>query len=174
MISEELTHMDGIITYTQLKYFCKIWYSREGGILETVAEYAYSRGYHRVGLLGTIFTMEKDFLRNAFVQKGIEVVVPDYDTRVLVNERISKELEYGIVKDSTIEELNRVIFSLKHVHGIEAVGKDKSNRCNDRSAEKNRFAGRISCCRNSSSARTSDRFYVSPIRIWMYFQAVPE
>ncbi|MGN8921891.1 aspartate/glutamate racemase family protein [Lachnospiraceae bacterium HCP28S3_F9] len=121
MISEELTHMDGIITYTQLKYFCKIWYSREGGILETVAEYAYSRGYHRVGLLGTIFTMEKDFLRNAFVQKGIEVVVPDYDTRVLVNERISKELEYGIVKDSTIEELNRVIFSLKHVHGIEAV-----------------------------------------------------
>lgn len=27
MLSEELTHIDGIITYTQVKYFCKIWYS---------------------------------------------------------------------------------------------------------------------------------------------------
>ena len=61
-----------------------------------------------------------------------------------------------------------------HGGSCAGVGKDKSNRCNDRSAEKNRFAGRISCCRNSSSARTSDRFSVSPICIWMYFQAVPE
>lgn len=40
---------------------------------------------------------------------------------MLVNERISKELEYGIVKNSTIEELNHVILNMKNVHGIEAV-----------------------------------------------------
>ena len=90
-------------------------------IPETAAEYTASKGYHRVGLLGTIFTMEKDYLSKAFIKRGIEVVVPDPATRVLVNERISKELEYGIVKEATVEELKHVILSMKNEHGIEAV-----------------------------------------------------
>ena len=52
-------------------------------IPETAAEYAASKGYHRVGLLGTIFTMEKDYLSKAFISRGIEVIVPDPATRVL-------------------------------------------------------------------------------------------
>ena len=32
-------------------------------IPEKAAEYAFSKGYKKVGLLGTIFTMEKDYLR---------------------------------------------------------------------------------------------------------------
>ena len=79
-------------------------------IPEAAAEYAASKGYHRVGLLGTIFTMEKDYLRKAFISQGIEVVVPDPATRVLVNERISKELEYGIVKEATVEEFNGSVY----------------------------------------------------------------
>ena len=51
-------------------------------IPETAAEYAASKGYHRVGLLGTIFTMEKDYLSKAFISRGIEVIVPDPDKRV--------------------------------------------------------------------------------------------
>ncbi|MGN1165580.1 MAG: aspartate/glutamate racemase family protein, partial [Lachnospiraceae bacterium] len=90
-------------------------------IPETAAEYAFSKGYRRVGLLGTIFTMEKDYLSKAFINKGIEVIVPNPDIRVLVNERISKELEYGIVKESTVEELQNVILNMKNEHGIEAV-----------------------------------------------------
>lgn len=90
-------------------------------IPEAAAEYAVSKGYHRVGLLGTIFTMEKDYLSKAFLQRGIEVIVPDADIRVLVNERISKELEYGIIKESTIEELKQVILNMKNEQGIEAV-----------------------------------------------------
>lgn len=38
-----------------------------------------------------------------------------------VNERISQELEYGIVKDSTREELVSVITAMRDQHGIEAV-----------------------------------------------------
>ena len=90
-------------------------------IPETAAEYAASKGYHRVGLLGTIFTMEKDYLSKAFISRGIEVTVPDPATRVLVNERISKELEYGVVKEATVEELQSVIQNMKNEHGIEAV-----------------------------------------------------
>lgn len=50
-------------------------------ISETAAEYAASKRYHRVGLLGTIFTMEKDYLSKAFISRGIEVIVPDPATR---------------------------------------------------------------------------------------------
>lgn len=90
-------------------------------IPETAAEYAFAKGYKKVGLLGTIFTMEKDYLSKAFIERGIEVIVPDKDGRELVNKRISKELEYGIVKESSVNELIKVIKNMKDEHGIEAV-----------------------------------------------------
>lgn len=90
-------------------------------IPEAVAELAVSKGYKRVGLLGTIFTMEKDYLSKAFVKKGIEVIVPSEENRILVNERISKELEYGIVKGTSTNELISVIEEMREKSGIEAV-----------------------------------------------------
>ncbi len=90
-------------------------------IPETVAEFAVSKGYGKVGMLGTIFTMEKEYLSKAFVKKGIEVVVPSAADRVLANERISKELEYGIVKETSTRELISVIEKMKNEAGIEAV-----------------------------------------------------
>lgn len=90
-------------------------------IPEAVAELAVSKGYKKVGLLGTIFTMEKDYLSKAFVKKGIEVIVPSEENRILVNERISKELEYGIVKETSTNELISVIEEMREKSGIEAV-----------------------------------------------------
>lgn len=90
-------------------------------IPEAAAEYAASKGYNKVGLLGTIFTMENDYLSKAFVNKGIEVIVPGKEQRVLVNERISKELEYGIVKEESRSDLINVINDLKESDGIDAV-----------------------------------------------------
>lgn len=90
-------------------------------IPETVAEFAVSRKYKRVGLLGTIFTMEQDYLSKAFVERGIEVIVPDADKRIIVNDRISKELEYGIVKKESVEELIEIIHCMKEEKEIEAV-----------------------------------------------------
>ena len=59
--------------------------------------------------------------RIIYISREIEVIVPDPATRVLVNERISKELEYGIVKETTVEELKNVIQNVKNEHGIEAL-----------------------------------------------------
>ena len=59
--------------------------------------------------------------RIIYISRGIEVIVPDPATRVLVNERISKELECGIVKETTVEELKNVIRNMKNEHGIEAL-----------------------------------------------------
>lgn len=87
----------------------------------TVAEYAETKKYKKVGLLGTIFTMEKDYLSKAFMDKGIEVIVPDRDTRIFVNDIISKELEYGIVKEESVIKLINAIQDMVNKSEIEAV-----------------------------------------------------
>lgn len=90
-------------------------------IPEATAEAAVARGYKKIGLLGTIFTMEKDYLKNAFVEKGIEVVIPSPEDRNLVHTRIVTELEYAIVKESTRAELIAIIEKMRIEAGIEAV-----------------------------------------------------
>ena len=90
-------------------------------IPETAAEYAVSKGYKKVGLLGTIFTMEKDYLSKAFTQAGIDVFVPSKEDRLLVHNRIANELEYGIVKEESRAELISVIKKMQQENGIEAI-----------------------------------------------------
>ena len=82
---------------------------------------AQRRGYRKVGLLGTIFTMEQDFMKSAFVQAGMEVVVPGKADRELIARRILEELELGIVKEETLGEFTRIIEGLRDGQGIEAV-----------------------------------------------------
>lgn len=90
-------------------------------IPEATAEYAAARGYKKVGLLGTIFTMTKDYMSRPLTAHGIEVVAPSEEEKRLVSERIYSELELGIVKPETVAELVTVISRMKEQEGIEAV-----------------------------------------------------
>ena len=90
-------------------------------IPEAVCREALRRGYRKIGLLGTIFTMEQDYMKKAFTAAGIEVAVPDKADRELVAKRIYEELEVGVVKESTLAEVNGVISRMKAEQGIEAV-----------------------------------------------------
>ncbi len=90
-------------------------------IPESVCETAVQRGYRKIGLLGTIFTMRKDFFKTPFANRGIEIVIPSEEEMTLINERIAKELECGIVKDSTRAELVSIITRMRDQDGIEAV-----------------------------------------------------
>lgn len=90
-------------------------------IPEAAADFALKKGYKKVGMLGTIFTMENDYLSKAFTEKGIEVVVPDKASRVLVHDIISKELEFGDVKASSVDKLLSVIKDMTVKENIEAV-----------------------------------------------------
>jgi aspartate racemase len=51
-----------------------------------------ARGFGKVGLLGTLPTMERDFYRTRLAAMGIEVVVPDDVGRQFVNRAIYDEL----------------------------------------------------------------------------------
>ena len=90
-------------------------------IPKSVCETAVLRRYTKVGLLGTIFTMKQDFFKKPFWENGIDVFLPEEEEMALVNERISWELEYGIVKESTRAELVDIIAGMKERQNIEAV-----------------------------------------------------
>ena len=87
-------------------------------IPKTVCNEVTKRGYKKVGLLGTIFTMEQDYMKKDLLQAGVDVIVPNKTDRELVAKRIYEELEMGIVKESTLQEFNEIINKL---HEIEAI-----------------------------------------------------
>jgi len=63
-------------------------------------------GLTRVGLLGTMYTMEKDFLKHRLSAHGLAVQVPDAEDREAVHRIIYDELCLGII---TEESRRRVV-----------------------------------------------------------------
>lgn len=90
-------------------------------IPKAVCEETVRRKYIKVGLLGTIFTMEQDYMKKDLVEAGIEVVVPDKEDRELIAKRIYEELEFGTIKETTLIEFNKIIAKMNNDYGIEAV-----------------------------------------------------
>ncbi len=90
-------------------------------IPEAVADEVARRGIKKVGLLGTIFTMEKDYMKTDLIKAGIDVIVPAKPERELVAKRIFEELELGIVKAETLKEFQELISTMRDRDGIEAV-----------------------------------------------------
>ena len=58
-----------------------------------------------IGLMGTKLTMEADFYKKPFISKGISVAVPSEEEQQLIHHKLFSEIELGIFKDSTREEL---------------------------------------------------------------------
>ena len=70
-------------------------------------------GFTRVGLLGTRFTMEKDFLKDRLRNKfGIESIVPEEEDRNIVHSVIYDELVNGDIRDESRKEYLRIIDKL--------------------------------------------------------------
>lgn len=90
-------------------------------IVEATCEEAKLRGLKKIGLLGTIFTMTGEFFKAPFVKNGIQIIVPTESEIELVNDKISTELELGIVKEETLVSFQKVISRMKDEDGIEAI-----------------------------------------------------
>ena len=75
----------------------------------------------KVALLGTKFTMEKDFYKDILVDKfGIEVITPNDMEREDVHRIIYEELVHGQIKDESREIYKSIIKNLKN-RGAEGV-----------------------------------------------------
>ncbi|MBO4679966.1 MAG: amino acid racemase, partial [Lachnospiraceae bacterium] len=73
-------------------------------IPKVVCEEVVSKGIKKVGLLGTAFTMEKDYMKKDLLAAGVDVYIPKKEERDLLTKRLLEELELGIVKESTYLE----------------------------------------------------------------------
>lgn len=90
-------------------------------IADPTAERIKSAGLRRVALLGTAFTMERDFYKGRLVeQHGLEVLVPDAPDRATVHRIIYEELVQGRILDSSRAAYRAVIGRLA-ARGAEAI-----------------------------------------------------
>ena len=90
-------------------------------IVEATRDEAVRIGARRLGLLGTRFTMSSDFYARSFQEAGLEIAVPSRADQDLVHHRLMTEIELGILKESTREELLAVAGRLQRGGGIDAV-----------------------------------------------------
>ena len=90
-------------------------------IADATAEVLVHEGIKTVGLLGTAFTMEKDFYKGRLSKNyGLNVLVPENEDRQVVHNIIYQELCLGKVEPNSKAAYLHIIDSLA-VRGAEAV-----------------------------------------------------
>lgn len=90
-------------------------------IVPPVADKIKTRGFGKVALLGTKYTMEKDFLRRNFEENHqLEILLPDADARAEIHRIIGEELARGQVQDAARKTFRQIIGALQK-QGAEAV-----------------------------------------------------
>lgn len=81
-------------------------------IAEATAQELKKSHIDKVGLLGTIYTMEQDFYKAKLQEAGIEVLIPEEEDRQRVNYIIFQELCLGVLDDNSRQTLLAVIDKL--------------------------------------------------------------
>ena len=89
-------------------------------IIDAVAEEIQKEHLKRVSLLGTIFTMSKDFYRKGLLKQVIEAIVPDAEDQKKINEIIYKELVLKKIKNSSRKKVQGIIKKLSQ-QGAEGI-----------------------------------------------------
>jgi aspartate racemase len=75
----------------------------------------------KVALLGTKFTMEKDFYKTYIIEHfGIEVIIPAENEREIIHNTIYNELVQGVIKDESRLKFQQIIGNLEK-RGAEGV-----------------------------------------------------
>lgn len=90
-------------------------------IVEATCCHAQGLGLKRPGLLATATTMASDLYQKAFAPQGMEVTPPATQEQGLIQERLFSEIERGIFKDSTRDDLLGIVTNMQERHGIDSV-----------------------------------------------------
>jgi len=89
-------------------------------IADTTAKEIQKKGMQKVALLGTKYTMEKDFFRDILNEHSIETIIPDAEERDEIHRIIYDELAQGEFKKSSKESYLKIIDSLI-LNGAEGI-----------------------------------------------------
>lgn len=90
-------------------------------IADATAQQIKGEGLHKVGLLGTRFTMEEDFYTSRLTEEhGLDVIVPDVPARAIVHRVIYDELVRGKIQPGSKKQYLEIIEQLVQA-GAEGV-----------------------------------------------------
>jgi len=90
-------------------------------IAQATGEKIAEKGLKKVALLGTRFTMEKDFYKSYLYNHfETEVIIPEETDREFIHQTIYGELVHGIINDESREKFKKIIFKLEE-QGAEGV-----------------------------------------------------
>ena len=89
-------------------------------IVDATAEAIKKENINIVGLLGTLFTMEKNFYKDGLAKYGIKTLIPEKSDREYINNVIFKELCRGLIQEETRNNFKRIIKKLTEM-GAEGV-----------------------------------------------------
>lgn len=81
------------------------------------AKEAVQKKYRKVLLLGTKFTMEDGFFTKYFEDYGIEIVIPNHEHRIFIQE-IQTQISAGVKNDSFFRTFQQIISVYKNLDAI--------------------------------------------------------
>lgn len=90
-------------------------------IVESTAAFAAEKGYKKLGLTGTGFTMKKSFYPEVFSRYGMELVVPEPHEIEEMHRIIFAELAFGVVSAYAMNYFATVQRNLVARHAIDAL-----------------------------------------------------
>lgn len=89
-------------------------------IADATTEELFKHNIHRVGLLGTKYTMTQDFYKQRFIDQGIDMIIPEEDDIELINDIIFHELCVGQIKEDARKKFQKIIHKMR-IRGAEGV-----------------------------------------------------
>jgi len=90
-------------------------------IADTTGEVIKKQNIKKIGLLGTKFTMQREFYKGRLISKfGLDVVVPNLDDQEIIHNVIYNELCLGSIKPESKKEYLKIIEKMKN-DGAEGV-----------------------------------------------------
>lgn len=90
-------------------------------MIDATRDHLLQKRVRRVGLLGTLYTMELDFYKNKLFEQGIHVVTPERSARELLHHIIYDELCHGIVTSQSKKQVLKMIHQLAWEQELDGI-----------------------------------------------------
>ncbi len=90
-------------------------------IVEETCKATKTKGFEKVGLLGTYSTMTSGFYQKAGNKYGIEIIIPSESQMNYIHDKYINELLFRNIKSSTKKELLSIVNDLYKNHAIEGL-----------------------------------------------------
>jgi len=90
-------------------------------IVEETSEEVVRRGLKKVGLIGTLITMQSHFYKDVFRRRNISIAVPREDEQAYIYEKIRSELGVGIMLTETRGRFLQIAQRMKEEDSIQGL-----------------------------------------------------